>query len=451
MTPEEYATHDATGLAGLVAAGETTAAELHRAATVMYERTHADLNAVVEWYDEPSLGVSGGPLDGVPFLRKDYGSTEAGRLQEMGSRLTAGVRSGSTSPMFERLAAAGAQVVGRSAVPEFVMHGTTESIATGITRNPHDLTLSAGGSSGGAAAAVAAGVVPAAHATDCAGSIRIPAAACGLVGLKPTTRMIPLDQGDWGGIAVEFVLSRTVRDQRRFLEVLADGTFNPQRGTLRIGLTTRHWGGGELGPGIVDGLERAGRALNDAGYVVVPIDPPVELDQLMRGWDAHFGRWVALEAERWSAATGRPVDETMLEPITLAQLERIRATSVAQLSADQLAADLALAAMDARLATAGVDVVLCATNDRAALPLEYLSGTLPDLDTYLANNDEFFSSLFAANISGRPAVSVPMGRVGRAPAGAQLLGRRGDDQLLLDLAAVIEEAGIGTQPLDLAR
>ena len=72
--------------------------------------------------------------------------------------------------------------------------------------------------------------------------------------------MIPLDQGDWGGIAVEFVLSRTVRDQRRFLEILADGTFNPQRGTLRIGLTTRHWGGGELGPGIVDGLERVGRA-----------------------------------------------------------------------------------------------------------------------------------------------------------------------------------------------
>ena len=83
--------------------------------------------------------------------------------------------------------------------------------------------------------------------------------------------------------------------------------------------------------------------------------------------------------------------------------------------------------------------------------LEYLSGTLPDLDTYLANNDEFFSSLFAANISGRPAVSGPMGRVGQAPAGAQLLGRRGDDQLLLDLATVIEEAGIGTQPLDLAR
>ena len=196
-------------------------ADLHAAAAAMCERTNDDINAVVEWYDEPSTGATAGPLAGVPFLRKDYGSTEAGRLQEMGSRLTAGHRPSTTSPYFRRLGAAGAQIVGRSAVPEFIMHGTTESLAHGITRNPHDPTLSAGGSSGGAAAAVAAGIVPAAHASDCAGSIRIPAAACGLYGLKPTSRMVPTDQGDWGGIAVEFVVSRSARDQARFFDVLA--------------------------------------------------------------------------------------------------------------------------------------------------------------------------------------------------------------------------------------
>ncbi len=445
MTPEEYCELDATAIAAAVNAGEITFAEIHAAATEMHRRTDDDIHAVVEWYDEPSNGAEVGPLAGVPFLRKDYGSTEADRLQEMGSRLTAGVRPRTTSPYYRRLAAAGARVVGRSAVPEFVMHGTTESLAFGITRNPHDRTLSVGGSSGGSAAAVAAGVVPAAHATDCAGSIRIPAAACGLYGLKPTSRAVPLDQGDWGGIAVEFVVSRTVRDQRTFFEVLADGTPNPERGTLRIGVTTDHWGGESLGPGMVTGIEGVAGVLDDAGYEVVPIPPPVDITDVMRGWDAHFGRWVALDIERWAAETGRPIDETTLEPITLMQLEQVRATSVGQLSADQLAADHALAAMESRLES--IDIVVSATNDHAALPLEELSGLLPDMDTYLAANDTYFSALFPANITGRPAISAPMGRVGDAPAGVQLMGRRGDDLLLIGLAAVLENAGIATQSL----
>ena len=445
MTPEEYCELDATAIAAAVNAGEVTFAEIHAAATEMHRRTDGDIHAVVEWYDEPSNGADVGPLAGVPFLRKDYGSTEAGRLQEMGSRLTAGVRPTTTSPYYRRLDAAGARVVGRSAVPEFVMHGTTESLAFGITRNPHDRTLSVGGSSGGSAAAVAAGVVPAAHATDCAGSIRIPAAACGLYGLKPTSRAVPLDQGDWGGIAVEFVVSRTVRDQRTFFEVLADGTPNPERGTLRIGVTTDHWGGESLGPGMVTGIEGVVGVLDDAGYEIVPIPPPVDITDVMRGWDAHFGRWVALDVERWAEATGRPIDETTLEPITRMQLEQVRTTSVGQLTADQLTADHALAAMESRLES--IDIVVSATNDHAALPLEKLSGLLPDMDTYLTANDTYFSALFPANITGRPAISAPMGRVGDAPAGVQLMGRRGDDLLLIGLAAVLENAGIATRSL----
>ncbi|MEO0495672.1 MAG: amidase family protein, partial [Actinomycetota bacterium] len=307
MTPDEYAALDATAIATLVNAGEVSAVDVHEAATAMHLRTDDTIHAVVEWYDEPSPGADAGALAGVPFLRKDYGSSEAGRLQEMGSRLTAGVRPETTSPYFRRLAAAGARIVGRSAVPEFVMHGTTESLAFGTTRNPHDPTLSAGGSSGGAAAAVAAGVVPAAHATDCAGSIRIPAAACGVYGLKPTSRVVPLDRGDWGGIAVEFVVSRTVRDQRTFFDVLADGTPNPERGRLRIGVTTEHWGGDTLGPGMVDGIEKVAGVLDDAGYEVVPIPPPVDIVDVMRGWDPHFGRWVAHDVEHWAAETGRPI------------------------------------------------------------------------------------------------------------------------------------------------
>lgn len=444
MTPDEYSALDATALAEVVAKGEATAAQLHAAGTALHERTHDDINAVIEWYDEPSPGAVAGPLAGVPFLRKDYGSTEAGRLQEMGSRLTAGHRPTTTSPYFRRLAAAGAQIVGRSAVPEFIMHGTTESLANGITRNPHDLTLSAGGSSGGAAAAVAAGVVPAAHASDCAGSIRIPAAACGLYGLKPTSRMLPTDQGDWGGIAVEFVVTRTARDQARFFDVLAVGPTHPTR-KLRVGLTTTSWGDGSLGPGIEAGLLQLGDVLDDAGHEVVAIAPPIDVADIMRAWDPHFGRWVAHDVDRWAAAMDRPVDDTTVEPITRLQWEQVHATSIEQLAADQFAADLALATMDERLAD--IDIVISATNDIAALPLHGLSGLLPDMETYLAANDSYFSSLFPANVSGRPAISVPIGRVGSAPAGAQLMGRRGDDRILIELARQIETAGIATASL----
>ncbi len=444
MTPDEYVSLDATTLAEMVDRGDVTAVELHAAATSVYERTHTDINAIVEWYAEPSAGAATGPLAGVPFLRKDFGSTEAGRLQEMGSRLTAGSRPSTTSPYFQRLAAAGAQVVGRSAVPEFIMHGTTESLTHGITRNPHDLTLSAGGSSGGAAAAVAAGVVPAAHASDCAGSIRIPAAACGLYGLKPTSRMVESDQGDWGGIAVEFVVTRTARDQARFFEVLATGPTHPMR-PLRIGLTTDSWGEGSLGPGIEAGLRRLAEVLDDAGHDGVSIAPPIDVADIMRGWDPHFGRWIAHEVDRWAEAIGRPIDDTTIEPITRLQWQQIRATPIEQLSTDQLAADLALAAMDKGLDD--VDIVVSATNDIAALPLHDLSGLLPDMGTYLAANDVYFSSLFPANISGRPAISVPIGQVHTAPAGAQLMGRRGDDRILIELAQQIETAGIAIDPL----
>lgn len=447
MTPDEYAALDATAIAAAINTGEITPTEVHRAATAMHERTRETIHAVVEWYDEPSPGSETGPLAGVPFLRKDHGSGEVGRLQEMGSRLTAGYRPATTSRYYVRLAAAGARVVGRSAVPEFVQHGTTETAAFGLTRNPWNPHFSAGGSSGGAAAAVAAGVVPAAHASDCAGSIRIPAAACGIYGLKPTSRWVPTDHGDWGGIAVEFVVTRTVRDQRRFFDVLSGDAEHARPTRLRVGLTLDHWGDGSLGPGISYGLQRVAGVLAAAGHEVVEIPPPVALTDVMRGWDAHFGRWAAHDVERFAALLGRPIDETTVEPVTLRQVERIRATSVDQLTADQLAADTAVAAMDERLGAGGIDVVVSATNDHAAIPLGHVDGMTDDLEGWLAANDELFSSLFAANVSGRPAISVPMGRVDGLPAGAQLMGRRGDDRLLLDLAETVERAAIATDPL----
>ncbi|MEZ5168115.1 MAG: amidase family protein [Acidimicrobiales bacterium] len=160
MTPEEYRRLDATAIAELVRGGELATAEIAAAARARHEATHHAINAVVEWFADPTPSTGTGPFAGVPFLSKDYGSAEKGRLVEMGSRLAAGHRATVTDPFVARLQRAGAMTLGRSAVPELILHGTTESIVHGITRNPHGLEWSAGGSSGGAAAAVAAGVVP---------------------------------------------------------------------------------------------------------------------------------------------------------------------------------------------------------------------------------------------------------------------------------------------------
>ena len=154
---DEYVRADATTLVDFVRRGLTNPTEMLELAAQRYHETDERIHAVVEWYgdpDQPTI-TADAPLPGVPLLRKDYGSTERGRLVEMGSRLGAGVRADSTSPLFRSLADAGVRVVGRSAVPEFIQHGTTESLAFGVTRNPLDTSISAGGSSGGAAAAVA--------------------------------------------------------------------------------------------------------------------------------------------------------------------------------------------------------------------------------------------------------------------------------------------------------
>ena len=144
---DRYLAADATEMVRMVRSGEVSPDELHALAAQQHALTDERIHAVVEWYGHPSRAPesTAGALAGVPFLRKDNGSAEAGRLVEMGSRLAAGLRADSTDPFFDRLAAAGVQVVGRSAVPEFIQHGTTESVAFGVTRNPWDTTISAGG------------------------------------------------------------------------------------------------------------------------------------------------------------------------------------------------------------------------------------------------------------------------------------------------------------------
>ncbi|MEM9608607.1 MAG: amidase [Actinomycetota bacterium] len=438
MRPDEYRTLSATRLGTLVATGEVSADEVHAAATAVHEATHPRINAVVEWYDDPLPAARGGPLAGVPFLRKDYGSTEAGRLVEMGSRLTQGVVATTTSRFYRLVRSSGARVVGRSAVPEMIMHGTTESRATGTTRNPYDPAWSAGGSSGGAGAAVAAGVVPVAHASDCAGSIRIPAAVCGVLGLKPGRGRIPWEEGAWGGIATEFVLSRTVGDAATFLDLLSSPSFEASLepappAPRRIAVDTSHWAGAAVDPHVVAATETAARQLAEAGHVVEAIERPVDAEAIESGWDALFGRWVAHDVDVWSARTGRPVDGDHLEPATLAQIEAVRRLTVDDITAAQERTGRAVFDFVERMEP--FDALLTPTLGRARIPLAKVSGELDDLDEYLRTNVEIFCYSFLANVSGWPAVSVPAGVVGGHPVGVQLMAPPGSERRLLHLAA----------------
>lgn len=444
MERREYAGHDAVALAALVRRGEVTAAELAAAAEAQHAHTHPVINAVVEWYDPATVEVppAGGPLGGVPFLRKDIGSTEAGRLVEMGSRLAVGLRADETSPYFRRMAAAGVQVLGRTAVPEFAQHGTTETELVGPTRNPVRPATSAGGSSGGAAAAVRAGVVPLAHASDSAGSIRIPASVTGLLGLKPSRGRVPGCGFDWSGLLVELVIARSVRDLAISLRALADPA-SPAGGPLglnldgdgpsrRIALSLDHWAGGTTEPAVRAAVEAAARTLEAAGHTMEPIGRPFSYEQLMDTWFPLFGG-IADLIHATAARTGRPAAAPHLEPNTLEMLERVAALPAGARVEALVTGELVTVDLEVNLA--GFDALLTPTLDRAVVPLGRMAGSCP-MDAYLADGDEWFDRLYLANVTGWPALSVPAPvPAGSAPVGAQLMARPGADELLLGLAA----------------
>src|SRR5947209_8306458 len=220
MNLAEYASYDALGLADLVANKQVSPKELAQTAAAAIASINPSVNAVVETYpdridglDEKTLGS--GPFRGVPFLIKDFFGHEAGRTIEFGSRLCQGMLAQQDTYLFELFKAAGLNVIGRSAAPEYSMAGTTENALYGRTSTPWKHGYSSGGSTGGGMAAVTAGMVPIAHGSDIAGSIRVPASYCGGVGLKPSRGRVSfgpaLDENGYG-LGQNFVQTKSVRD-----------------------------------------------------------------------------------------------------------------------------------------------------------------------------------------------------------------------------------------------
>jgi len=466
MDFSEYSSYDGLGLAQLVRSGDVQVAELASLAADAVAKVNPDLNAVIEVYDDrlrapnDALAVPG-PFYGVPFLLKDLGATERGRKQECGSRLLEGNVADVDAFLTMRFRQSGVNIIGRTTSPEFGFTITTESVLRGSTRNPWDLSRSSGGSSGGSAAAVAAGVVPLAHATDGAGSIRIPASACGLVGLKPSRGRVsngPLDSDISCWRAVEGFLTRTVRDTAAMLDAVQgpfpgeaflipapQGSYLSNVGApverLRIGVALSPWGPAAPDPEVAETVALTAALCQEMGHDVVEVVPPVDVEAYFATFrDDYVARLpVALEAS--ARMMHRPISSETVEPILLRVYGEARTRS---------AADYLRVLSNANLVTRQVGTFL-ESHDILLTPT--LAVVPPPLGRYHSNRagvsvDEFFEEFLTANpyaplcnLAGLPAVSLPLGETANGlPIGVQFMSAFGREDLLIRLASFLEEA-----------
>ncbi len=458
-------THDALGLAELVRKRQVSPTELLDAAIGRAEALDPRLHFMAQrHYDYGraaiAKGLPEGPFRGVPWLLKDLNTYIAGLPTGNGSRFYKDYRPEVTSELVRRIEKAGFVVFGKTAVPELGLTGTTENQVTGATRNPWNPAHIAGGSSGGAAVAVASGVLPAAHATDGGGSIRIPASCCGLFGLKPSRGRVPMGPPrteGWGGLSVHHAVTRSVRDSAAILDVthgvepgsrysaptpyetfLAQVTKAP--GKLRIALMLDAPSGVPIDPECREAALAAARLCESLGHVVEPAAPKLDVAAIGAAGFALIASSVAADMLDRAKATGVPVGPDVLEPITLAFVEMgqhvtgmdyVRANNTLQ------AAALTMAQFMARY-----DVILSPT--LAAPPLELGKINLtPGIDfaAWGARTAAFSPFTQVENMTGQPAMSVPLGMSKAGlPIGVMFVGRYGDEAGLLRLAGQLEQA-----------
>ncbi|HVG49508.1 MAG TPA: amidase [Rubellimicrobium sp.] len=469
MTPEDYSRLDALALASLVAGREVSATEVTEAAIASIEALNPSLNAVVLLRFEDARadaalldaeGPGERPLAGIPFLLKDVNLYASDMPTRFASRFFADARPGEDSTLVRRWREAGLVTLGKSNTPEFAGDFVTEPLLYGPCLNPWDAGVTVGGSSGGAAVAVASGMVPLAHGTDLGGSIRIPAACCGVFGFKPSVGLNPLGP-HWeeiaSGLDSDHVLSRSVRDSAAAL----DATAGPDTGTrlgrvpppggflagldgarprLRIGVAMADATGRRAGPSQVAAVERTARLLEGLGHRLEPYAfPPAAQPEAW--FDSLWTVDVALLVEKRSQDLGRGPREDELEPYLWAALDHARGLS----ATDWLRARLAM--KQAAVAILGsmrhLDAVLSPTlgEDPPALGVLNFAANGSDLAAWSARGYAFAPFVAAANLTGQPAASCPVMVDARGlPVGVQVAGRPGDDMLVLGLAREIEQA-----------
>jgi amidase len=460
----ELARLDGIAQAGLARRGEATPRELAEAALARIDELDGELHAVV-WraHDlERQLALLGdtrehaSPLAGAPALLKDTGASYAGAPRWHGSRFHAPGVDEADSVLVARMRAAGLVILGKSSGSE--LGNANETTFPGPTNNPWALERSTGGSSAGSAAAVAAGLVPIGHASDGGGSIRWPAAWCGLFGLKPTRARNPLVPGGEGpaGIVVAHCVTRSVRDSAAMLDALngwaagqqhvappaaasylREAEHDPPR--LRVGYSLGSPSGSRVDAACREAVAAAAQLLAELGHEVEEAAPAYDAQALVEGFEGITFDANAAALDGLAQVVGRPAQEGDLEPLTwwLAARGRTRSAS------DHLRSVSALAdvASDAVRFFAERDVFLCPTNPTPPPPHALLVATRETVEEVWAR--EIGGGIFCllANVSGLPAMSVPLSATAEGlPIGCHFLGPFGREDLLLRLAGQLERA-----------
>jgi amidase len=462
---DDYSNHDAVGLAELIRNGEIHPREVVEAAIERIERHDPVLNAVVHRdFDHARELAEGdlpdGPFRGVPFLIKDLGCPVAGMPRSSGSRFLQGEMPAEDGVLAHRYRQAGLVFLGKTNTPEFGITGTTESALLGPCRNPWNPDHIAGGSSGGAAAATASGMVPMAHASDGLGSIRIPAACCGLVGLKTTRERNPSggssDVDRAIGMSVDHVVSRTVRDSAAMLDWTGwpepgcpygvRGKERPyveeiqrEPGRLRIGFSGATPSGRPIDPEIENALQQTAKSLEALGHDVFPADLGVDWRRFYAAQGVVSAANAAADLSAMIERVGREPEPDELEPLTWAGIRRgrklggeevMRAWRTLRILTRQI-----VAAFD------GFDVFLTPVLGTVPPKIGTIDPVALEPREVSKRQARAFPFTPPFNVSGQPAISLPLAWSAEGlPIGMQLAGRFADEATLFRLAAQLEQA-----------
>ncbi len=460
----EYSEYDGLGLAELVRKGEVSAAELVEAAIERIERHNPTLNAVVyKAYDEAretaARELPSGPFRGVPFLIKDLGCPVAGMPRTSGSRFLADEVPAEDGELTRRYRASGVVILGKTNTPELGITGTTESALLGPCRNPWNPDHISGGSSGGAAAATAAGIVPLAHASDGLGSIRIPAACCGVFGLKVTRDRNPggpLDPGRAIGFSVDHVVSRSVRDSAAMLDC-SDGPepatpfaypakarpyldeVGADPGRLRIAFTSETPRGVAIHPENQAALEETVVLLEGLGHELVERGLGIDYRELYRAQQRVSGANAAANYLELVAARGREPEEHELEPLTWAGIRAGRKLT----GAEVMGAWRSLRVLCRQTLSLFEEFDLLLTPVMGTPPpvIGHIDPVTLEPREVSKRQAEAFPFTPPFNFTGQPAMSVPLAwSADGLPLGMQFVGRYADEATLFRVASQLERA-----------
>lgn len=440
--------HDAVGLAAAIRRGEVGAAEVARDAAERVRLVEARLNAVQAYADVPSAAIgAGGDFAGVPTFVKD--NTEyRGLPTGHGSAAFTPRAARQHAPFARQFLSSGVTVLGKTRLPEFGFSPTTEYEGAEPVRNPWNTEYSAGGSSGGSAALVAAGAVPIAHANDGGGSIRIPAACCGLVGLKPTrgrvvanaqSRQLPLD------LVSDGIVSRSVRDTAAFLAAAEKHWRNPKlpplglvegpsERRLRIGFLLDSPNGVHSDAATRAAVTETVATLERLGHTVEPVELAIDprfTDDFLTYWGllsfliGATGRTLGGDFDRHRmdglsrGLRGTYVENWRRTPGVLRRLKRTKEAYAA--------------------AFRGLDLVLSPVLAHTTPPIGHLSPTVP-YETLVERILAYVAFTPLDNVVGTPSISLPTPGATEdgLPVGIMFSGRPGSERALLETAFALE-------------